>query len=253
MNSTTRNQDTVRPPQQALPIGDYALISDCHCAALVSRRGSLDWCCMPRFDSEPCFGRLLDWEHAGYCSIAPVEGSSFDSTRRYLDDTVVLCTRFQTETGAVYVWDLLVLTDSDEMGANRQLVRIVKGLEGQVELAVEVQPRFAFGDVKPWLRQHDRDVFTAVGGENGLVICGDMGLTLVDRYSVGAAIRVGKGERRRLSVQFSRPEALDDGPTLLPTVQQLEQCLDRTAQWWQYWSRRINTEPKHLGDARRAP
>jgi len=241
MNSTTRNQEKVLLPQQALPIGDYALISDCHCAALVSRRGSLDWCCMPRFDSEPCFGRLLDWEHAGYCSIAPVEGS-FDSTRRYLDDTMVLCTRFQTETGAVYLWDLLVLTDSDGVGANRQLVRIVEGLEGQVELAVEVQPRFAFGDVKPWLRQHDRDVFTAVGGENGLVICGDMKLTLVDRYSLGATIRVGKGERRHLSVQFSRPEALDDGPKLLPTVQQLEQCLDRTAQWWQDWSRRINTD-----------
>jgi GH15 family glucan-1,4-alpha-glucosidase len=100
---------------------------------LVSRRGSLDWCCMPRFDSEPCFGRLLDWEHAGYCSIAPAQGG-FDCTRRYLDDTRVLCTRFQTETGVAQLFDLLELTDTDELRPNRQLLRIVEGLEGEVEI-----------------------------------------------------------------------------------------------------------------------
>ena len=95
MNSTIGNQDNVRLPRQAFPIGDYALISDCHCAALVSRRGSLDWCCMPRFDCVPCFGRLLDWEHAGYCSIAPAPGG-FDCTRRYLEDTSVVPTAVRT-------------------------------------------------------------------------------------------------------------------------------------------------------------
>ena len=75
MNPTTRNARDSHPPQQAFLIGDYALISDCHAAALVSRRGSIDWCCMQRFDSEPCFGRLLDWQRAGFCSIAPAEGA----------------------------------------------------------------------------------------------------------------------------------------------------------------------------------
>jgi GH15 family glucan-1,4-alpha-glucosidase len=239
MNPVSYETDSLQPDQQAPPIGDYALISDCHAAALVSRRGSIDWCCMPRFDSEPCFGRLLDWQRAGYCRIAPAEGA-FDCARHYLEDTMVLCTLFETEAGSVQLFDLLVLTDANTAHADRQLVRIVEGLEGQVELDVEVRPRFGFGDIKPWLRQHDTDVFIAVGGENGLVICGDLGLKLQDRYSLGARIRVGKGERRHLSIQFSSPELLDDGPSLLPDARQLDRSLDRTEQWWRHWSSRIN-------------
>lgn len=85
------------------PISDYALIGDCHSAALVSRDGSVDWCCFPRFDGRPVFGRLLDWERGGYFRIAP----SGDSTvsRRYLPGTNVLETRFETEEG------VMVLTD----------------------------------------------------------------------------------------------------------------------------------------------
>ncbi len=239
MNPASYEADSLQPDQQAPPIGDYALISDCHSAALVSRRGSIDWCCMPRFDSEPCFGRLLDWQRAGYCRIAPAEGA-FDCVRHYLEDTMVLCTLFETEAGSVQVFDLLVLTDANTAHADRQLVRIVEGLEGQVELDVEVRPRFGFGDIKPWLCQHDMDVFIAVGGENGLVICGDLGLKLQDKYSLGTRIRVGKGERRHLSIQFSPPELLDDGPKLLPDARQLDRYLDRTEQWWRHWSSRIN-------------
>ncbi len=241
MNPKPCHTDNTHLPQQASAIGDYALISDCHAAALVSRRGSIDWCCMPRFDSEPCFGRLLDWEHAGYCSIAPAEGT-FDCARRYLEDTMVLCTRFDTETGSAQVFDLLVLTDTDKARSDRQLLRIVEGLEGQVELDVDVMPRFGFGDVRPWLRQHDADVFIAVGGDNGLVICGDLGLKFCDKYSLGTRIKIGMGERRRLSVQFSPPEFLDDGPDLVPDEHQLDQCLERTERWWRRWSSRINAD-----------
>jgi len=241
MIPTTRNARDSHPPQQAFPIGDYALISDCHAAALVSRRGSIDWCCMPRFDSEPCFGRLLDWQRAGYCSIAPAEGA-FDCTRRYLEDTMVLCTRFDTDTGSVQVFDFMVLTDDNTTHPHRQLVRLVEGLEGEVALDVEVQPRFGFGDIKPWLRQHDADVFVAVGGENGLAICGDLRLEFSDKYSLGVRINVSKGERRHLSIQFSPPELLDEGPKWLPDAQQLDQYLDRTVHWWRRWSSRINTD-----------
>jgi GH15 family glucan-1,4-alpha-glucosidase len=245
MNPASYKPDNSQAPQQALPIGDYALINDCHSAALVSRHGSIDWCCMPRFDSEPCFGRLLDWQRAGYCRIAPAEGA-FDCARQYLDDTMVLCTRFEVESGRVQVFDLLVLTDANTAHADRQVVRIVEGLEGQVELDVEVRPRFGFGDIKPWLRQHDTDVYIAVGGANGLVICGDIGLKLQDKYSLGARIKVDKGERRHLSIQFSSPELLDDGPKQLPDAQQLDRCLDRTAQWWRHWCRRMNTDNQGL-------
>ena len=73
---------------------------------------------MPRFDSEPCFGRLLDWQRAGYLSIAPAEGR-FDCARRYLEDTMVLCTRFDTETSSAQVFDPQVLTDTDTTRSDR--------------------------------------------------------------------------------------------------------------------------------------
>ena len=98
--------------QQAPPIGDYALIGDCHCSALVSRLGSIDWRCMPRFDSQPCFGRLLDWKPAGYCSIAPT-AYHFETGRRYLEDSMVLRTRFETETGTADQFDRAAGTAND--------------------------------------------------------------------------------------------------------------------------------------------
>src|SRR5438270_6949378 len=86
------------------PISDYAFISDCHSMALVSRSGSIDWCCMPRVDAASIFGRLLDWEKGGYCSIAPSdhEASCFQA---YLEDTLVLETTFRTEGGETTLID----------------------------------------------------------------------------------------------------------------------------------------------------
>jgi GH15 family glucan-1,4-alpha-glucosidase len=231
--------DDSYPLRRAGPIGDYALISDCHAAALVSRQGSIDWCCMPRFDSDPCFGRLLDWQRAGYCSIVPAAGH-YECARRYLEDTMVLCTRFETDTGSAQIFDLMVLTDSARRPGERELLRIVEGLEGGVEFNVEVQPRFGFGDIRPWLRRHGRDVYIAVGGNNGLLIWADMGLAHHDRYSLAARIRVDKGKRRRLSMRFLRPELLDETPDPLPVARTVDRCLDETARWWRDWSRRID-------------
>jgi GH15 family glucan-1,4-alpha-glucosidase len=252
MNATGRDAADSPVPDQALPVGDYALISDCRCAALVSRLGSIDWCCMPRFDSEPCFGRLLDWKRAGYCRIAPVE-SGYESVRRYLEDTMILCTEFRTATGNLQVFDLLV-TEANAATATRRLLRIVEGLQGTVELAVDVQPRFDFGDVKPWLRNHGGEVFTAVGGDKGLVIWGDMGLRKDDRYSLRARMAVGKGERRHLCMQFSSPEVLDGGPGELTDMRQLDDWLERTCRWWHDWSSRISVDDQtqHPGIRRSA-
>lgn len=86
------------------PIGDYALIGDCHSAALVSRDGSIDWCCFHRFDARSVFGRVLDWNRGGHCRIAPRE--PYRTTRRYLPQTNVLETRFVTADGVITVTDL---------------------------------------------------------------------------------------------------------------------------------------------------
>jgi hypothetical protein len=97
------------------PIGDYALIGDCRAAGLVSRDGSLDWLCLPRFDSPALFAALLDDGRGGRCRLRPV--GAFRSTRRYLPDTNVLETTFRTETGAVALRDLMPVSSEEEKRA----------------------------------------------------------------------------------------------------------------------------------------
>ncbi len=106
MNEEEPREDAERYP----PIGDYALISDCHSAALVSRDGSIDWCCFHRFDVRPVFSRLLDWDRGGYCGVAPAR--PYRSSRRYLPGTNVLETRFESECGAVTITDLFPIRES---------------------------------------------------------------------------------------------------------------------------------------------
>src|SRR5437660_4109686 len=104
-----------RPDQGPYPpISDYALIGDCHSSALVSRTGSIDWCCMPRFDSGSCFGRLLDWSRGGYCEIAPADGDG-ETARSYIDGTLVLETRFRVSGGEARVIDLFSLRRGGEI------------------------------------------------------------------------------------------------------------------------------------------
>src|SRR5206468_10174681 len=91
-----------RPSSEYPPIASYGLIGDCHSAALVSLSGSIDWCCLPRFDSGSCFGRLLDWRKGGYCSITPT-ARSYSVSRRYVDDTLVLETTFRARGGEARV------------------------------------------------------------------------------------------------------------------------------------------------------
>jgi GH15 family glucan-1,4-alpha-glucosidase len=89
------------------PISDYAYIGDCHSCALVSRAGSIDWCCMPRVDSGSCFGRILDWEKGGFCQIVPT--GRFETLRRYLEDTLILETIFRTSAGEARLLDCFTM------------------------------------------------------------------------------------------------------------------------------------------------
>src|SRR5215467_11268143 len=91
------------------PLADYALIGDCHAAALVSRHGGIDWCCLPRFDSASVFGRLLDWDHGGTCCIRPDPLDGVKATRRYVDDSLVLETTFRAAHGVLRVTDCFAM------------------------------------------------------------------------------------------------------------------------------------------------
>jgi GH15 family glucan-1,4-alpha-glucosidase len=105
------------------PIADYALISDCRAVALVSGAGSIDWCCMPRIDRGSCFGRLLDWERGGYCSVTPVDDEETTLFRRYLEGTLVLETTFRNRggEGKALQWFLF-----DPWGEREPVCRVVR-------------------------------------------------------------------------------------------------------------------------------
>lgn len=238
----------MKNPEQAPSISDYALISDCRAAALVSRYGSIDWCCLPKFNAEPSFGRLLDWRRGGFCSITP-QAQQFDGTREYLDGGLVLSTTFCTESGKARVLDFLVLEDDDPGAAEGrpELVRIVEGLEGTSDLVVQVSPRFDFGDVKPWVRQHGDGVFSAVGGNKGLVIQSDIELRLEGKYDLQGSLRVHAGERKRLALLYRPAEELDDGPGKLPRADRWDKALDRTCKWWSAWSRKVQGQEGEFG------
>src|SRR3984957_15624785 len=129
------------------PIEDYCLIGDCETAALVSRHGSIDWLCWPYFSSGACFAALLGTKDHGYWSLAPAAKVTA-SRRRYLPDTLVAETTFETHGGEVCVIDFMPLR-----GKHSHLIRIVRGVRGRVKMRMELAIRFDMGRTVPWVTQ----------------------------------------------------------------------------------------------------
>ena len=137
------------PAAASRPIEDYALIGNMLTAALVSRDGSIDWLCLPRFDSAACFSALLGRPENGRWKIAPVDGTARVS-RRYLPDTAALETRFESAGGVVTLTDFMPLsTDPDQV----DVVRLISGVSGRVEMNMELVLRFGYGRTVPWVQR----------------------------------------------------------------------------------------------------
>jgi GH15 family glucan-1,4-alpha-glucosidase len=214
-------------------IADYALLADCHGAALVGRDGSVDWCCMPRYDTGSMFARLLD-DDAGCCTVA-VDGGGTDG-RGYLDGTLVLETTLRGEAGEARLLDLMPFDDPLEPAReHRALLRIVEGVRGTVTVTFRVAPRFDYGEVTPWLRHHGRGVYSAIGGDDGLLCWADGGLES-DGEALSATVTVRGGERARLLLAARRPEELDGGPFDPPDPEHLDAALEDTVRRWREWS-----------------
>ena len=231
-------------------VGDYAMLSDCHSAALVSRTGSIDWCCLPRFDAGPALGRLIDWEQGGCWRIEPV--SPFTSSREYVEGTLVLVTTFSGRGGECRLIDCFTMREGGARHPHRQLLRVVEGVRGTLELRTFISPRFDYGGVKPWLRQHGPNVFSAVGGNDALVIGGDAALEVVDRHDLQASFSVRSGDRIRISVSYADPADVYPEPPPVPRPDELDGRLEETLQWWQDWSRRVDVGASYRAEVTRS-
>ena len=215
------------------PIGDYALLSDRQSAALVSRDGSIDWLCFPRFDSPSVFARLLG-DEAGYWSIRAT--SAAEVTRRYLERTMVLETTFRTPTGAVTLTDALAVGDGNRghelgRGSPHLLLRRATCVDGDVELALEYAARPEYGLVRPLLDTLDGGM-TAFGGADVLVLSCPMALS-VDDSSVSGRMGLRAGESGFALHHAKRAET---GTARVWSQSEIGARLDDTVAAWESWS-----------------
>jgi GH15 family glucan-1,4-alpha-glucosidase len=244
--TTPRTQSTPSRARSSYPpISDYAFISDCHSAALVSGSGSIDWCCMPRLDAASIFGRLLDWEKGGHCSVAPVDPHA-TSFQAYLDDTLVVETTFRTDGGEAKLIDCFAMHAGGRTHPHLQLIRILQGVRGRVDFRIEVVPRFDYGEVKPWIRRHSSRVHSAIGGNDGIVVASDTFLeTDAEAHALGARVTIRAEERERLSISFVRPEDLEFTIPDVAGPEELDHRLQETLRWWRQWTKQITVQGSH--------
>src|ERR1700688_2426528 len=145
-------------------IEDYALIGDTETAALVSKCGSVDWLCWPRFDSDACFASLLGSPERGRWLITPFDERA-RVTRRYREDTLILETRFETAEGVVTLTDFM-----PHRGASSELVRVVTGERGRVRMRLELILRFGYGTVIPWVTRLPGNTLRAIAGPDMVLL-----------------------------------------------------------------------------------
>jgi len=239
MGWTGRKLLPARCGQFLMRIEDYALIGDCHSAALVGRDGSIDWLCWPRFDSPACFAALLGTPENGFWRIAPKEQAK--ATRRYRPDTLILETEFETAAGAVTLVDFMPVRDS-----HADLVRMVVGKRGRVAMHSEGALRFDYGASLPWISidEHGRRL-RAVAGP--------------DLMELRSPVPLEKGERRTCaSFEVAEGESyafvLTHGPSHLPVRGALDAkaALAETERFWRKWAARCTVKGEFADAARRS-
>lgn len=223
-------------------IEDHAVIGDGRSTALVCRTGAIDWLCWPRCDSPSIFGALLD-PRAGHWSIAP--RAPHRATRRYLPGTNVLETTFVTDSGVVRVTDFMSVTSEEEkqrhLRPDHELLRLVEGLQGSVDLGMELAPRPDYGRKRPCLRDAGPlGVRAELDGSSLLTLRTDMPYTLQDDSVLGSG-RLHEGEAFQLSLSFE-----DEWPAVLPPLDgHVTGSLEQSCAWWRHWVAQLTYEGPH--------
>ena len=214
------------------PIADYGMLADCNTAALVARDGSIDWLCMPRYDSPAVFARILDPE-AGHWHITPT--GVYRSERRYLPGTLVIETTFSTSTGRVRLTDAMAFADGQRhhelgRGAPHEVLRLVEGIDGTVELELELAPRPEYGLVKPLFRRIDGGGRT-FGGPNQIAVSAGVPVE-IDDSTMRATFTIGAGEHAGFGLHWAAVES----PAPMPCPPDLVSArIADTVEGWRSW------------------
>jgi GH15 family glucan-1,4-alpha-glucosidase len=210
----------------AAPIEDYALIGDTHTAGLVSREGSIDWLCLPRFDSPACFAALLGDRSNGRWLLAPAGGVR-EVRRRYQGDTLVLETEYRTDDGVVRVVDYMPPRQWDP-----DVARVVEGIKGRVRMRMELTIRFDYGSIVPWVRHVDGALHAVAGPDSvwlrtPVPVWGENWTTLAD-------FTVAEGERAPFMLTWHASHR--PAPRRIDPVR----ALGDTEAWWGEWASGID-------------
>ena len=214
----------------SVPIEDYALIGDCHSGALVSKHGSIDWLCVPQFDSPACFAALLGTPENGHWSISPAEPIR-TIRRRYREGTLILETEFETESGSVMLVDCM--TPQTE---RPELVRTVVGTRGQVQMNFELIIRFDYGSVVPWVRRTDHGI-SAIAGPDMLSMRTQVPLEGKNLKTI-ATFTVSEGQKIPFDLTWYPSEGKEPEPL------NIDQAILETENWWREWSDRCSYQGK---------
>ena len=214
----------------AAAIEDYGIIGDCETVALVGRNGSIDWFCVPRFDSDACFAALLGTRANGRWLLAPTSAVS-NTTRRYRDHTLILETRFDTADGSVTLIDFMRPQSGHSVSVSSgdaDLIRIVRGESGQVRMGMELTIRFDYGLSVPWISAMGEGLLHAIAGPHLVVINGGTALTHSDG-TVKAEFTVTAGQ----TVPFVIVHNPSHYPAPLPVS--ASAALAQTERFWRDW------------------
>jgi len=219
------------------PISDYGLIGDCRGSALVSRDGSIDWLCFPRYDSPSIFGALLDARDGGRFRVRPA--GEFRTERRYLPHTNVLETTFHTASGAFAMRDLMPVTSEPEkrtsLTPDHQILREVEGLAGEVDVEIVYDPRPEYGRLRPVLEQRGALGLWCDFGGAACVMRSELPLQLAEnRQGARGLARIHAGERRYLAFAYA-----EEAPAVVPPLGDVARAkVERSAKWWRDWAAR---------------
>jgi len=211
-----------------LRIEDYALIGDLHTAGLVGRNGSIDWLCMPRFDSGACFAALLGGPGNGRWLLAPSDGRPAAS-RQYRDGSLALETHFETASGAVTVVDFMPRRKSTE---RVDVIRVLRGERGRVPMRMDLTLRFDYGRTVPWVRRRAYGLY-GVAGPDSVAVRSPVPIVNED-FRTTAQFEIAQGDTLSFALTWhpsTRGEP--DEPDAL-------RLLEEADAWWQRWSKRLS-------------